>query len=32
MYDSVPESEYVETCNKAKAILKAVELAEAGLD
>ena len=30
--DSVPASEYEETCNKARALLKAVELAEAGLD
>jgi anthranilate synthase component 1 len=30
--DSVPESEYRETCNKAMALLKAVEMAEAGLD
>ncbi len=28
--DSVPASEYVETMNKAKALLKAVELAEEG--
>jgi anthranilate synthase component 1 len=30
--DSVPASEYQETCNKAMALLQAVELAEAGLD
>ena len=30
--DSVPASEYQETCNKAMALLKAVELAETGLD
>lgn len=30
--DSVPASEYHETCNKAMAVLKAVELAESGLD
>ena len=30
--DSVPASEYQETCNKAMAVLKAVELAESGLD
>lgn len=29
--DSVPESEYEETMNKARALLKAVELADAGL-
>ena len=30
--DSVPAREYEETCNKARALLKAVEMAEAGLD
>lgn len=30
--DSVPESEWVETQNKAKAILRAAEMAEEGLD
>ncbi len=30
--DSVPESEYEETMNKGKALLKAIELAERGLD
>ncbi|MCL5270342.1 MAG: anthranilate synthase component I family protein, partial [bacterium] len=30
--DSVPEREYEETCNKARALLKAVELAEQGLE
>lgn len=30
--DSVPEKEYQESCNKAKALLKAIELAEKGLD
>jgi anthranilate synthase component I len=30
--DSDPASEYDETCNKAQALLKAVELAERGLD
>ncbi len=30
--DSVPANEYDETCNKARAMLKAVEMAEAGLD
>jgi len=29
--DSVPENEYQETINKAKALLKAIEVAEAGL-
>ena len=29
--DSVPEREYEESLNKAKAVLKAVELAEKGL-
>ncbi|MEN2998669.1 MAG: anthranilate synthase component I [Brevinematia bacterium] len=31
VYDSVPESEYLETINKAKAVLKAVELARGGV-
>jgi anthranilate synthase component 1 len=30
--DSDPEAEYVETCNKAKAMMRAVEMAECGLD
>jgi len=30
--DSNPEHEYEETCNKAKAMMKAVELAEQGLE
>ncbi len=30
--DSVPEREYEETCNKAKAMMKAIELAEQGLE
>ena len=30
--DSVPESEYEETVNKAKGMMKAIELAERGLD
>ena len=30
--DSTPEHEYEETCNKAKAMMKAVELAEQGLE
>ena len=30
--DSVPESEWIETQNKAKAVLRAVELVQAGLD
>jgi anthranilate synthase component 1 len=30
--DSDPESEWLETCNKARAVLRAAELAEAGLD
>jgi anthranilate synthase component I len=30
--DSVPQSEWVETKNKAKALLRAAEIAEAGLD
>ncbi len=30
--DSDPEAEYVETCNKAKAMMRAIEMAEKGLD
>jgi anthranilate synthase component 1 len=30
--DSVPKSEWIETKNKAKALLKAAEIAESGLD
>ncbi len=30
--DSVPATEFEETCNKAKALLKAVEMAERGLE
>jgi len=30
--DSDPEAEYVETCNKAKAMMRAVEMAEKGLE
>ena len=30
--DSIPEKEYEETLNKAKALLKAIEMAEAGLE
>jgi anthranilate synthase component 1 len=30
--DSDPESEYQETSNKAKAMMRAIEMAEAGLD
>lgn len=30
--DSDPEAEYVETCNKAKAMMRAVEMAERGLE
>jgi len=30
--DSVPEKEYEESLNKAKALLNAIELAEAGLE
>ncbi len=29
--DSVPEQEYQETINKAKALLRAIEVAEAGM-
>ena len=32
VYDSIPESEWAETMNKARAIFRAVSLAEAGLD
>ncbi len=32
VYDSVPESEWAETMNKARAIFRAVAMAEAGLD
>jgi len=30
--DSVPESEWRETCNKARAVVRAAELAQAGFD
>jgi anthranilate synthase component 1 len=30
--DSVPQSEWIETQNKAKALLRAAEIAESGLD
>ena len=30
--DSIPEHEYEETCNKARAMMKAIELAEQGLE
>lgn len=30
--DSVPRSEWIETCNKARAVLRAAEIAENGLD
>ena len=30
--DSVPESEWQETCSKARALLRAAEMAESGLD
>jgi anthranilate synthase component 1 len=30
--DSDPEAEYEETCNKAKAMIRAIEMAEAGLE
>ncbi|MDE2389877.1 MAG: chorismate-binding protein, partial [Betaproteobacteria bacterium] len=30
--DSVPQNEWVETQNKAKAVLRAAEIAESGLD
>ena len=32
VYDSVPENEWAETMNKARAIFRAVSMAEAGLD
>jgi anthranilate synthase component 1 len=32
VYDSDPEREYEETVNKAKALMKAVEYAEKGLE
>ncbi len=32
VYDSVPEAEYQETLNKARALVRAIEVAEAGLD
>ncbi|MFO7974501.1 MAG: chorismate-binding protein, partial [Candidatus Hydrogenedentota bacterium] len=32
VYDSVPEKEYEETVNKAKALFRAVEFAERGLE
>jgi anthranilate synthase component 1 len=31
VYDSIPEKEYVESCNKAKAALRAIEMAQRGL-
>lgn len=31
VYDSVPEREYEETCNKARAALRAIEMAQEGL-
>jgi anthranilate synthase component 1 len=31
VYDSEPEKEYVESCNKAKAALRAIEMAQKGL-
>jgi len=31
VYDSVPEKEYIESCNKAKASLRAIEMAQQGL-
>jgi len=30
--DSVPQSEWIETQNKAKAVLRAAEIVQAGLD
>ena len=30
--DSVPENEWIETKNKAKAVLRAAEIAESGLN
>jgi anthranilate synthase component 1 len=32
VYDSVPEKEFQESCNKAKACLKAIEMAQLGLE
>ena len=32
VYDSVPEKEFQESCNKAKACLKAIDLAQTGLE
>ncbi len=32
VYDSIPENEWAETMNKARAIFRAVAMAEAGLD
>jgi anthranilate synthase component 1 len=32
VHDSVPESEFQETCNKARACLRAIEIAQAGLE
>ena len=32
VYDSVPENEYQESCNKAKACLSAIAMAQTGLD
>ena len=32
VFDSIPENEFNETCNKAKACLKAIEMAQAGLE
>ncbi|MFN8219644.1 MAG: anthranilate synthase component I [Fimbriimonadales bacterium] len=32
VYDSVPSKEFDETCNKAKACLKAIEMAQSGLE
>ena len=32
VYDSVPESEYIESQNKAKAMFAAVDFAERGLE
>jgi anthranilate synthase component 1 len=32
VHDSVPESEYQESCNKARACLRAIEIAQTGLD
>lgn len=30
--DSVPQNEWIETCNKARALMRAAEIAEKGLD